>query len=118
MSETPIPPQHLAEDENKTETAQPTDVGPNTVDLGEGTTERTPDGASGSLANPSGTTNDDITTSSMGNAFQGQPNLDTDDPESEVYDGPETNIDKDYTYATYMDPQRQRDPNGIYLDDV
>lgn len=60
----------------------------------------------------------DVTVNAMGNAYEGQPNLDTNDPESEVYDGPETTVDKDYTYATYTDPARQRDPNGVYLDDL
>lgn len=60
----------------------------------------------------------DVVVNSMGNAYQGQPNLDKDDPESAAYDGPETTIDQKYTYATYTDPARQRDPNGVYLDDL
>ncbi len=53
---------------------------------------------------------------SIGNAYQEQ--VSSDDPESPDYNGPEATIDRDFTYVTHTDPARQRDPHGVYLDDI
>lgn len=34
------------------------------------------------------------------------------------YEGSPKNAEVDFTYVSHLDPARQRDPNGIYLDDV
>jgi len=34
------------------------------------------------------------------------------------YDGNPKTVDREFTIAAWMDPNRQRDPNGVYLDDV
>lgn len=58
----------------------------------------------------------DLKAQSSGNAYQEQ--VASDDPESVDYNGPATEIEREFVYASHLDPARQRDPNGIYLDDL
>jgi hypothetical protein len=40
------------------------------------------------------------------------------DERNESVNGEPHEVEVDFTYVTHLDPARQRDPNGVYLDDV